>query len=323
MGMEMGCGIMAIFREKLFSGYGGSGPQGPPPDDSIKGSVGTKSEEKQPDGNQTNGQQGQGGQGGYSGPSGYGENGPNMNSYNSNNGPMPFNGGNMNGNGNGNVDDGIKGSIGGAVEPTRAPYPPNGYGGYGNGNGNRPGVLFDDKGVMQSALEYVDTVFHLAAVGMTGQYAHNRKACMDINAIGTMNLLDWSKQFGVKRFIYTSSIGFYNYYCESKAHAERIVRQASSERMKCSVLRFNGIYGPGEKRVTERVKNFMISGWWIACCKPDGVEAQTQLSSVDNCVHGLLRAEITLRNCDAPHAQIYNIMDPEPVGTFFVLVSTE
>ncbi|CAI2357332.1 unnamed protein product [Caenorhabditis sp. 36 PRJEB53466] len=195
---------------------------------------------------------------------------------------------------------------------------------------------FDDKGVMQSALEYVDTVFHLAAVGMTGQYAHNRKACMDINAIGTMNLLDWSKQFGVKRFIYTSSIGvifqgeplenadenvpyplfFYNYYCESKAHAERIVRQASSERMKCSVLRFNGIYGPGEKRVTERVKNFMISGWWIACCKPDGVEAQTQLSSVDNCVHGLLRAEITLRNCDAPHAQIYNIMDPEPVGTF-------
>ncbi|CAI2357333.1 unnamed protein product [Caenorhabditis sp. 36 PRJEB53466] len=80
-----------------------------------------------------------GGQGGYSGPSGYGENGPNMNSYNSNNGPMPFNGGNMNENGNGNVDDGIKGSIGGAVEPTRAPYPPNGYGGYGNGNGNRPG----------------------------------------------------------------------------------------------------------------------------------------------------------------------------------------
>ncbi|CAI2357328.1 unnamed protein product [Caenorhabditis sp. 36 PRJEB53466] len=69
---------------------------------------------------------------------------------------------------------------------------------------------FDDKGVMQSALEYVDTVFHLAAVGMTGQYAHNRKACMDINAIGTMNLLDWSKQFGVKRFIYTSSIGIYN-----------------------------------------------------------------------------------------------------------------
>lgn len=114
---------------------------------------------------------------------------------------------------------------------------------------------------------------------------------MDINAVGTMNLLIWARNSGVQRFIYTSSVGvvfsgepmynateevgypddvgflnyeehtpkyytllqFYNYYCESKAHAERIVQKASGHRMRTTVLRFNGIYGPGEKRVTERV----------------------------------------------------------------------
>lgn len=66
------------------------------------------------------------------GPSGYNNgphpngNFPNLNGYN--NGPSSFNGGNT------NVDDGIKGSVGAAVEPTKSPYPNNGYG-YGNRNG--------------------------------------------------------------------------------------------------------------------------------------------------------------------------------------------
>ncbi|CAA21722.1 3beta-hydroxysteroid dehydrogenase/Delta(5)-Delta(4) isomerase 1 [Caenorhabditis elegans] len=195
---------------------------------------------------------------------------------------------------------------------------------------------FDDECTMKTALEQVDTVYHLAAVGMTGQYARDRKACMDINAVGTMNLLIWARNSGVQRFIYTSSVGvvfsgepmynateevgypddFYNYYCESKAHAERIVQKASGHRMRTTVLRFNGIYGPGEKRVTERVVKFMLTGMWIATCKPNGVEAQTQLSSVANCIQGLVKAELALRWSDTPHGQIYNIMDKTPVGTF-------
>uniref|UniRef100_A0A8R1I4Z6 3Beta_HSD domain-containing protein n=2 Tax=Caenorhabditis japonica TaxID=281687 RepID=A0A8R1I4Z6_CAEJA len=195
---------------------------------------------------------------------------------------------------------------------------------------------FTDEYIMKSVLKHVDTVIHLAAVGMTGHYAHDRKACMDINATGTMNLLSWAKSSGVKRFIYTSSIGvifngkplknvneivtypesFYNFYCESKAQAEQIVVKASTCDLRTVVLRFNGIYGPGEKRVTERVVDFMISGWWIGMCKPNGKEAQTQLSSVANCVQGILKAEKAMRGLDSLHGQIYNIMDKEPAGTF-------
>ncbi|CAO4385744.1 unnamed protein product [Caenorhabditis nigoni] len=125
------------------NGYGG--PQPPPPDDSIKGSVGTK-EDKPAE--QTSNQNGGGpnngeGQGPWwpngNGPNGYnnmngpqsGVNFPNGPGYN--NGPNPYN------NGNRNVDDGIKGSVGGAAESTKSPSQPSGYG-YGNrGYGNNFG----------------------------------------------------------------------------------------------------------------------------------------------------------------------------------------
>ncbi|KAF1769960.1 hypothetical protein GCK72_001777 [Caenorhabditis remanei] len=196
---------------------------------------------------------------------------------------------------------------------------------------------FADENFMKPLLENVTTIFHLAAVGMTGRFARDRESCMQINSVGTMNLLSWARDKGVKQFIYTSSVGvvfggeplinfkesdrdhtenFFNFYCESKAHAENIVRQASYENMKTSVLRFSGIYGVGEKRVTERVINFMKTGWWIAVFKSNGVEAQTQLSSVDNCVQGLIKAELALRHKDSKNGQIYNIVDRNPVGTF-------
>uniref|UniRef100_A0A1I7T728 3Beta_HSD domain-containing protein n=1 Tax=Caenorhabditis tropicalis TaxID=1561998 RepID=A0A1I7T728_9PELO len=196
---------------------------------------------------------------------------------------------------------------------------------------------FTNETKMKTALERVDTVFHLAAVGMTGYYARDRAACLAINSIGTMKFLNWCKIQGVQRFVYVSSIGtifdgkplinseenhgvypdkHYNHYCESKRHAELIVYKATSDQMKTIILRFNGIYGPGEKRVTERVVNFMKSGWWIATCKPKGVEAVTQLSSVGNCVQALIKADVALRYADAKQGRIYNIMDRNPVGTF-------
>uniref|UniRef100_A0A1I7SXE3 DUF148 domain-containing protein n=1 Tax=Caenorhabditis tropicalis TaxID=1561998 RepID=A0A1I7SXE3_9PELO len=121
------------------NGYGGPAP--PPPDDSIKGSVGTKVEKPAGENqNQNSGQPNGEGQepwwpngNGPNGPNGY-NNGlnPNGNFPNGyNNGPNPFNGGNN----NKNVEEGIKGSIGAAVEPTKPPFPPNGYG-YGNRFGN-------------------------------------------------------------------------------------------------------------------------------------------------------------------------------------------
>uniref|UniRef100_A0A8R1DRG5 Uncharacterized protein n=1 Tax=Caenorhabditis japonica TaxID=281687 RepID=A0A8R1DRG5_CAEJA len=126
------------------NGYNsGSNSRVPVDDDSIKGSVGeAKKEEKERAGGnnwQSGSDGGEGGgpmwpndgnqnqNGGYGpapgpGPEPNGYNGNVMNGYN--NGPNPFAGGTQ----ERNVDTGIVGSVGVAVESTRAPNIPNGYG---------------------------------------------------------------------------------------------------------------------------------------------------------------------------------------------------
>ena len=56
----------------------------------------------------------------------------------------------------------------------------------------------------------------------------------------------------------------------------------------------------------------MKTGWWIAVFKSNGVEAQTQLSSVDNCVQGLIKAELALRHKDSKNGQVSEIYQTPP-----------
>ncbi|EGT31404.1 hypothetical protein CAEBREN_05060 [Caenorhabditis brenneri] len=196
---------------------------------------------------------------------------------------------------------------------------------------------FEDESKMKTALQNVTVVYHLAAVGMTGRYARDRQICVRTNSTATTNLVSWARTAGVQRFIYASSVGVifqglplinaterdtpyphehYNFYCESKAQAEEIVSKGTGPDMKTAIIRFSGIYGPGEKRVTQRVVDFMKTGFWIGLSMENGVEAQTQLSSVANCVQGLMKIDEKLPDPHIAGGRIYHIVDREVCGTF-------
>jgi nucleoside-diphosphate-sugar epimerase len=69
----------------------------------------------------------------------------------------------------------------------------------------------------------VDTIFHLAA-RLTVASESNPWACVNVNAGGTFNVLEAARLFGVKTFVFTSSIGSYGVTADTVVTEETIQR---------------------------------------------------------------------------------------------------
>ena len=116
-----------------------------------------------------------------------------------------------------------------------------------------------------------DVIFHVAAkAGVWGTY----KEFLDINYLGTKNMVESAKTFGVPRFVYTSTpsvvfgeddlIGvdeetpfpkkYLTAYAETKAMAEKLVLEANDSKdfMTCAI-RPHLIWGPGDPHLFPRV----------------------------------------------------------------------
>lgn len=116
-----------------------------------------------------------------------------------------------------------------------------------------------------------DAIFHVAAkAGVWGTY----KEFLDINFLGTKNIVESAKTFGVPRLVYTSTpsvvfgkddlIGvneetpypkeYLTAYAETKAMAEKLVLESndSKEFMTCAI-RPHLIWGPGDPHLFPRV----------------------------------------------------------------------
>lgn len=108
-----------------------------------------------------------------------------------------------------------------------------------------------------------DTVIHLAAAQHeTGVPDSHFEA---VNVTGTQNLLAASREAGVRRFVYGSTIGIYgsaaegkldessppnpdNIYGRTKLAAERVVREQAGDVETC-IVRISETYGPGDFRL--------------------------------------------------------------------------
>ncbi|MEW6410732.1 MAG: SDR family oxidoreductase [Nitrospirota bacterium] len=66
-----------------------------------------------------------------------------------------------------------------------------------------------DKAVLRKAVEDVDFVIHLAALGSVQKSVADPVTTHDVNSTGTLNLLMASKETGVKRVVYASSSSVY------------------------------------------------------------------------------------------------------------------
>lgn len=113
-------------------------------------------------------------------------------------------------------------------------------------------------------LQGFDVIHHVAAAFRVENVPHSY--FWDVNVEGTRKLLNAAEQAGVKRFVHCSTVGVqgeiasppaketapYNpgdYYQKSKVDGEKLVLNFSEKsRMKISIVRPVGIYGPGDMR---------------------------------------------------------------------------
>lgn len=114
----------------------------------------------------------------------------------------------------------------------------------------------------------IDWVFHLAAAQHEADVPDQH--FRDVNVSGTKNLLDGSVEAGVRRFVYSSTIGVYgeslggnidesfplkpkNIYGLTKLEAEKLV-QSYISKLPTVILRISETYGPGDRRLLKLFK---------------------------------------------------------------------
>jgi len=105
-----------------------------------------------------------------------------------------------------------------------------------------------DKKALDAALKEIDIVFHFAALADMDVAHENPCKTMEINIIGTTNVLEAAKHNKVKRVVFASTIYVYSrtgsFYRVSKQSCELLV-EAYKERygLDYTILRFGTLYG--------------------------------------------------------------------------------
>jgi UDP-glucose 4-epimerase len=117
--------------------------------------------------------------------------------------------------------------------------------------------------VMENAVAGVEAVVHLAAVCLNKSISDPTES-MDVNLIGTQNLLDAAARASVRRVVYASSASVYGEpeslpmketdlvrpitpYCIAKLAGEQLLSfYGARSKMSWLALRFFNVYGPGQ-----------------------------------------------------------------------------
>ncbi len=120
----------------------------------------------------------------------------------------------------------------------------------------------------------IDYVFHLAAQSSGEISFEDPENDLKINTLGTLTLLNWSLNNGIKKFIFTSSMNVYgqvedrmisekdyinpdSFYAVGKVASENYMRIYSDLGLNITVLRLFNVYGPGQN--LHNLKQGMIS----------------------------------------------------------------
>jgi 3beta-hydroxy-delta5-steroid dehydrogenase/steroid delta-isomerase len=196
-----------------------------------------------------------------------------------------------------------------------------------------------DAARMIAACEGIDTVFHTAAVipllgGRSATRAY-RDAAWKINVAGTENLLAASREQGVARFIYTSSVDVCfdgkpcvemdqctpyarkpkSVYAETKIAAEKLVLAANGKGgVYTCAIRPDGIYGPEENVILDAIVTQAARGMLRAAI--GSADTLQDNSYIDNLVHGELLAAEHLGPDGTASGKAYFITDYAPQNTF-------
>lgn len=188
------------------------------------------------------------------------------------------------------------------------------------------GALEDRHAVIQ-ACQSVEQVFHVAAkAGVWGSFADY----WDSNVEGTKNIVEGCQTHGVTRLIHTSSpsstfdgkdcLGadeskpypehFLNYYSETKAAAEKVVKGANSPNLATVSLRPHLIWGPGDPHILPRVVKMADKGRLRKIGPGDNL---VDITYVDNAVEAHMCAAQNLAPGSPQAGKAYFISNGSPV----------
>ena len=119
-----------------------------------------------------------------------------------------------------------------------------------------------DKKILQTVMQDVNYVFHLAAMVSVAESVRQPQSCVELNAIGTLNVLEAAAAAGVKKLCFSSSAAVYgdnpvvpkreemcpeprSPYAVTKLDGEFYCRQfAEAGKLETVALRFFNVFGP-------------------------------------------------------------------------------
>lgn len=118
---------------------------------------------------------------------------------------------------------------------------------------------------LKEAFEDIDIVIHTAALKQVPACEQNPSECYKTNVSGTEKVIQAAKESGVKKLIFVSTdkaVEPVSVYGNSKQAGEKLVLNANSKGISCSVLRFGNLIGsPGsiiDKLKKQQIKEFVL-----------------------------------------------------------------
>lgn len=102
---------------------------------------------------------------------------------------------------------------------------------------------------VRQAVEGCDAIYHLAALADIDEAINKPVDTMTVNLMGTVNMLEAAREFGVKRFVFSSSIYVYSdqgsFYRTSKQACEHLIQDYHDRYgLDFTILRYGSLYGP-------------------------------------------------------------------------------
>ncbi len=188
----------------------------------------------------------------------------------------------------------------------------------------------EDRESILSVCKGKDFVFHSGALSSPwGKY----NAFYNANVVGTQNVLDGSKEAGVKRFIHVSTPSLYfhyderlnvkedepipntfvNAYAKTKFLAEQLVDNAFADGLPTITIRPRALFGPGDNAILPRLINVCEKGFFP---RMNDDNVLVDITYVENVVDALI---LCMNSVPETLGQKYNITNGVQIDLYSVI----
>jgi len=144
-----------------------------------------------------------------------------------------------------------------------------------------------DRDMVREVVSKAHVVFHFAAMADIQEARDKPVEAANFNIMGTMHILDACREYGIKRFVYSSTIYVYSdhgsYYRSSKQACELFIENYQQEyKLDFTILRYGSLYGPRANDfnfIRNCIRQALLEG--AITRKGDGEEIRDYINIID------------------------------------------